>query len=172
MINDYHLDRIVQIDWKLKKKCDDNADSVFTTVSFKEFLECYFPDLDCDSIIAKFKKAIKEANEDIGFETIRRLSLRYLSNFKDDIDYELSYEKYRYMRFLLLPDSENKEDLSNIVLDEDDYKICDERFINRELYKSLLAKKDLLNALLQMNINIMYLSKETALTIHLWSADT
>lgn len=141
LIKDYHLDRIVQIDWKLKKKCNDNTVPVFTTVSFDEFLGHYFPDLDCESVIAKFKKAIKEANEDIGFETIPRLSLRYLSNFKDDIDYELSHEKYRDMRFLLLPDSKNNEDLSNIVLDDDDYKICDERFIKGKLYKSLLSEE-------------------------------
>ena len=141
MITDYQLDRIVQIDWKLKEKTDEKTDSAFTTVSFGGFLEEHFPHLDCESIISKFKKAIKDANDDIGFETIPRLSLRYLSNFKDDINYKLSHEKYRDMRFLLLPNSENKEDLSNIVLDDGDYKICDDRFINGELYKSLLGEE-------------------------------
>lgn len=141
LLNDYHLERIVQIDWGIKNVIRQGDDSRYVKISFKEFLEEYFSGLDCNFIIDKFQKAIKEANDNIGFETIPRLSLRYLSNFKDDIDFMLVHEKYRDKRFLMLPNSDNIEDLSGIIFDEEDYKTCDEYFIENGLYKDLLGNE-------------------------------
>lgn len=141
LIKDYQLDRIVQIDWKLKEKTDEMVDSVFTTVSFGEFLEEYFPFLNGESIVAKFKKTIKEANDDIGFDTIPRLSLRYLSNFKNVVEQELKHTDFRSVRYMMIPESKSSVELGNIIFSDDDYKICDEYFVQKGLYKALMGNE-------------------------------
>ena len=141
LLKKYQLESIVQIDWNIKSYKHRDGDLHYKSVSFKEFLEEYFSELDCNLVIDKFKKAVKEANDDVGFETIPRLSLRYLSNFKQDIDFMLAHENYRDKQFMMLSDEENAKNLSGISLDEEDYKICDFNFMGNELYKSLLGNE-------------------------------
>ena len=139
LLKKYQLESIVQIDWNIKSYKHRDGDLHYKSVSFKEFLEEYFSELDCNLVIDKFKKAVKEANDDVGFETIPRLSLRYLSNFKQDIDFMLAHENYRDKQFMMLSDTDNAKNLSGISLDEEDY--CDFNFMGNELYKSLLGNE-------------------------------
>lgn len=141
LLKEYQLESIVHIDWRIKNYKRQYNDLQYKSVSFKEFLEEYFLELDCNLVIDKFKKAVKEANDDVGFETIPRLSLRYLSNFKHDIDFMLLHEKYREKLFQMLPDIDNVKNLSDISLDDEDYKICSENFLDNGLYKSLLGNE-------------------------------
>ena len=142
LLSAYQLDEIVMIDWSTKEHCYQENDSRFIRMSFKDFCEGYFRDLDTNLLINKFKKAIKEANDDIGFDTIPKLSIRNLSNFKESFDLILKKQNYREMRFLTLPNHKNKEDYSCITFDDGDYKICDDSFLGEKLYKDLLGKED------------------------------
>lgn len=141
LLKDYQLESIVHIDWSIKSSMLRYDDMFYKTVSFKEFLEAYFSSLDCNLVIDKFKNAVKEANDDVGFETIPRLSLRYLSNFKDDIDFMLAHENYREKRFQMLTNIDCVKNLSTISLDDEDYRICSEHFVDNGLYKSLLGNE-------------------------------
>ena len=141
LLEKFQLESIVHIDWNIKKIKGQYGNSHYKSVSFKEFLEEYFPELDCNLVIDKLKEAVREANNEIGFETIPRLSLRNLSNFKQVTGSMLANKNYRNMRFFVLPTSDNPKDLHNIFLNEEDYKICDENFIANGLYKALLGNE-------------------------------
>lgn len=142
LLSAYQLDEIVMIDWSAKENSYRENNPRFIRMPFIDFCGEYFCDLDGNLLIDKFKKAIKEANDDIGFDTIPKLSLRNLSNFKESFDLMLEKQNYREMRFLALPNHKNKEDYSSISFDEDDYKICDDNFIGEGLYKALLGNED------------------------------
>ena len=141
LLEKFQLESIVHIDWSIKKYKVQYGNLHYKSVSFKEFLEEYFPELDCNLVIDKLKEAVREANNEIGFETIPRLSLRNLSNFKQDTGSMLASKNYRNMRFFMLPNSDNPKDLHNIFLNEEDYKICDKNFIANGLYKALLGNE-------------------------------
>lgn len=139
LIEKYELSKIYQIDWNSSPRHSRYSDKKIEVMSIESFLHRYFSEIDYSVILKKYKDAVKSANDDIGFETIPRLSLRYLSNFKVAADEALHDENYRAKRFNMLPNSKTVENLENICFSDDDYEICDKNFIGKNLYKSLLG---------------------------------
>lgn len=83
--------------------------------------------------------AIEKANSEIGFETIPCLSLRYLSSFKMAVKDELQEIKYEDICFQVLSDTNCKDDLRLLRLDQKDYDVLNENFISNKLYKALIG---------------------------------
>lgn len=141
LLNNYNLSEIYQINWNIERK-DRRIENInFQIISFEDFFKHWFIEVDFETVFNKLKLAVKNANDDIGFDTIPRLTLRYLSNFKIEVDKDLYNRNYRDDRFLMVNDEHEDFNLENIYFDEKDYKVCDERFIDRGLYKSLLGSE-------------------------------
>jgi len=95
LINDYKLDQIIILDW-----ADETAEHFGNAViscgsdkvyseSAKHFFTAFFSDELYSIYISKVRKVVENANAEIGFQTIPRLSLRYLSSFKSELTEEL-----------------------------------------------------------------------------------
>lgn len=139
LIEKYNLTKICQINWGSSSRHNRSDNSKFEIRSIEKFLELYFGEIDYKTILKKYKHAVNSANDNIGFETIPRLSLRYLSIFKVAADEILHDENYRIKRFSMLPDSKTTENLEELSFSDDDYKVCDKNFIDKELYKALIG---------------------------------
>ena len=135
----YDVDKILQIKWENKimdcGKCRREYDVISQEVFFKKYLSI----LEYEIFISKVMTAIEEANAEIGFETIPRLSLRYLSNFKAEVRRVLESTEYDKMRFQVLPGSSGKESLEKLIFSAEDYKILNRNFQQRGLFKALLG---------------------------------
>lgn len=58
----------------------------FQIISFEVFFKHWFIEVDFETVFNKLKLAVKNANDDIGFDIIPRLTLRYLSNIKIEVN--------------------------------------------------------------------------------------
>ena len=146
LLNDYELDRIIILDWTDEIAehfgndvigCD--SDKVFSE-SAKHFFTAFFSDELYRIYVSKVKEAVENSNEEIGFQTIPRLSLRYLSSFKSELMgdlYKLDYTKLRYM--VLDPENPKSAKFKDIALSEDDYNLLDSNYKEKGLYRALLG---------------------------------
>lgn len=94
----------------------------------------------CDLYIDRIKNAVRIANNDIGFQTIPRLSLRYLSNFKLELLDSLvsaDYEKYRYKTVY----PSKGTDIEKKALKDEDYHVLNENFKTKMLYRALAGSE-------------------------------
>lgn len=142
LIEKHVLSRIKRISWDNDRKYKDSEDSRYETTSLADVFNEYFPSVNYDVVFQKMKKAVEEANADIGFETIPRLSLRYLSNFKVEVNEYLSHKSYDKIHFQILSDSlgsNNKQNLGEKEFDESDYVILNNNFVKNGLYSALLG---------------------------------
>ena len=139
LVEKYEIDGVLQIKWSdelTSRECEQEEYDVITPAGF---FEKFLSTAEYELFLSKVLPAIEAANAEIGFETIPRLSLRYLSNFKAEVNEELQNLKIEKLRYQVLPDSICKEDLSLLCLEDNDYGIVRENFIGRGLYRALLG---------------------------------
>lgn len=135
----YEIEEIMQIKWNdelTTRECDQEEYDVITPA---EFFKRFLSTEEYELFLSKVLPVVEAANAEIGFETIPRLSLRYLSNFKAEVNEELRHLEIEKLRYKVLPDSKCKEDLSLLCLADEDYTIVRKNFIGRGLYKALLG---------------------------------
>lgn len=141
LVEKYEIDEILQIKWSdevTTRDCDQEEYDVITPAAF---FERFLSTEEYELFLPKVLPAIEAANAEIGFETIPRLSLRYLSNFKAEVNAELRHLEIEKLRYKVLPNSKCKEDLSLLCLEDEDYTIVRKNFIGRGLYKALLGNE-------------------------------
>lgn len=136
----YAINRIIQISWSDEMTFWEKEREEYEIISPETFFVRYFTWEEYDCFFTKAMSAVKQANAEIGFATIPRLSLRYLSNFKMETDNKLQEKEYEKLSYQILPGSKWKEDLSQLHLNEEDYDILNENFKSKELYKALFGK--------------------------------
>lgn len=141
LIEEYDLSKIKRIRWENDRKFIDNDDNRYEVTLLEDVFNEYFPNVNFNAIFDKLKKAVEAANTEIGFETIPRLSLRYLSNFKVEVNDMLHYEAYKSKRFMMLPNSKNSVDLNSLSFSEDDYDVLNRNFVQVGLYRALLGNE-------------------------------
>ena len=133
------VERILQIKWVDELTDYEESQKEYDVITPTDFFKEYLSMSEYHLFMLKVLPAIEAANAEIGFETIPRLSLRYLSNFKADVDAFLCNTAFEQMRFQVLPGSKEKKPLYDQVLSPDDYEILDRNFKQRGLYKALLG---------------------------------
>jgi len=136
LLNEYKLARIIRIRWDDKKCAVGNEK--YSEMTPEEFFSHFLSKEEFDLFITAIHTAVKAAKDDIGFDTIPKLSLRYLSSFKVDLAEILRTLPYSEMRFQMLPGSKDYG-LDQLRLETEDYRILDERFVCEERYKALLG---------------------------------
>lgn len=139
LIRQYAINRIIQISWRDKLTFREKEWEEYEIISPEAFFIRYFTREEYDSFFIKSTSAVKQANAEIGFATIPRLSLRYLSSFKMATENMLRKMKYEDLYYPILPDSEWNEDLGSLHLDQEDYNTLNENFISNRLYKALIG---------------------------------
>ncbi len=142
LLKEYELDKIVQISWGEKVQRKDTIQQGYEVVTPAIFFEKNFSKEEYELFLQKILPAIEKANAIIGFETIPRLSLRYLSDFKVSIDYFLCNNDFENDHFRLLPDSKGKKNLEERNFSTNDYAIMNSNFQKKRLYKALLGKEE------------------------------
>lgn len=139
LVGKYEIDEILQIKWNdevTTRGCDQEEYDVITPAAF---FEKFLSTEEYELFLSKVLPAIEAANAEIGFETIPRLSLRYLSNFKAEVDTFLANTAFEQMRFQVLPGSKERKPLASMTFSADDYKILNKNFQQNRLYKALLG---------------------------------
>lgn len=139
LMKKYEIEKILQIKWDDKLISHKTHQEEYEVVTPSEFFENYLSTEEYELFLSKVMPAIEAANREIGFETIPRLSLRYLSNFKVDLDVFLGNAAFDQMRFQILPGSKEKKPLASMTFSSDDYEIMNKNFQERGLYKALLG---------------------------------
>lgn len=139
LVKKYEIDEILQIKWNdevTTRDCDQEEYDVITPAAF---FEKFLSTEEYELFLSKVLPAIEAANAEIGFETIPRLSLRYLSNFKAEVDTFLANTAFEQMRFQVLPGSKERKPLASMTFSADDYEILNKNFQQNRLYKALLG---------------------------------
>ena len=139
LMEKYEIEKLLQIKWDEKLTSRDDHKEEYDVVTPVEFFKNYFSTAEYELFLSKVLPAIEAANTEIGFETIPRLSLRYLSNFKADVNTFLSTVAFDEMYFQVLPGSKEKKPLTSMAFSADDYKVMNRNFQERGLYKALLG---------------------------------
>lgn len=141
----HNIKKIYIIDWT-KENCyrDEKRCSIpelnkyiEVNLSLKSFFIEFFSAEIYDLFINKVKKAIKTANEEIGFQTISNLSLHHLSDFR-----KKRLEFFKALDYMAL---EYKYEIGNNttygITQEDSNKIYN-NYINNRLYNLLICNTD------------------------------
>lgn len=131
--------RILQIKWSETLTSREKEQEEYTVITAAEFFEKYLSSTEYELFLSKVLPAIEAAKVEIGFETIPRLSPRYLSNFKSEVDIFLANMAFDKMRFQVLPGSKNEKSLSGMIFSADDYEVLSKNFQQKRLYKALLG---------------------------------
>ena len=139
LIEKYEISKILHIKWNDELTSREGNQKEYDVITPADFFEQYLSTAEYDLFLSKVLPAIEAANAEIGFETIPRLSLRYLSNFKSDVNKFLGNAAFDQMHFQVLPGSKEKRPLTRMTFSPDDYEILNRNFQQRGLYKALLG---------------------------------
>ncbi len=139
LMKKHEVDKIIQIKWREELTARDIEQNEYDIVTPETFFSHYFTPEEYDIFMSKVMPAIEAANMEIGFETIPKLSLRYLSNFKIDINISLSSIDFEKRNFKMLPGSNEKKSLDETTFSTEDHEILSKNFKQRGLYKALLG---------------------------------
>ena len=139
LIQEGDVDQIIQISWSGVASSGDTIQPGFEVSSPEAFFNRFFTLDEYKVFMDKTTKAIATANSDIGFETIPRLSLRNLSNFKRNISNELASRKYETIRFQLMPGEADPFKLADATFDASDYAELNRNFKQNGLYRALVG---------------------------------
>lgn len=139
LVERYKIERILQIKWSEALTGREKEQEEYAVITAEEFFEKYLSVIEYELFLSKVLPAIEAANVEIGFETIPRLSLRYLSNFKSEVDMSLANMAFDKMCFQVLPGFEEKRSLGGMTFSSDDYEVLNKNFQQKRLYKALLG---------------------------------
>ncbi|MBQ6407986.1 MAG: hypothetical protein IJJ64_08110 [Butyrivibrio sp.] len=157
-LEDFEVDHIEVIDWSDTDSLTNNKVSwgvslekrnkVIQITLHKFFLD-HFTEEEYKYFVEKGQEAVRTANNDIGFQTIPKLSLRNLSGFKHDILKWLESIDYTKLRYEIIETAHSDNDSrnrarrkANRVLDSADYSIVTENFVKKKLYSALVGKEE------------------------------
>ena len=150
LVKQYDVNRIVILNWENTeeqyslKEMLGCPDMRVTEQSLKSFFGEYLNDDLFDIFITKIRNAVEIANEEIGFQTVSKMSLRYLSNFKAELNETLCSLDFSQMRYQILNhlDGNNFVRVNEFNIDSSDFNEIKNNFIEKELYMALLGSED------------------------------
>jgi hypothetical protein len=150
LIKQYSINRIVILNWENTedkyslKEMIGCPDKRVTQQSLRSFFDEYLNDDLFNVFVTKIRTAVGIANEEIGFQTIPKMSLRYLSGFKAELNETLSSLDFSKMKYQILNhlDKNNFNRVNEFNLDSSDFNEIKNNFVEKELYKALLGSED------------------------------
>ena len=150
LVKQYNVNRIVILNWENTedkyslKEMIGCPDKRVTQQSLRSFFDEYLNDDLFNVFVTKIRNAVEIANEEIGFQTIPKMSLRYLSNFKAELNETLRSLDFSQMRYQILKhlDGNNSVRVNEFNLGSPDFNKIKNNFIEKELYKALLGSED------------------------------
>lgn len=107
-------------------------------ISVETFFKKYFSIEEYNLYISLGRKAVQQANEEIGLRTIRTMSGYNLSNFKASLLLQYAGIQYQYMKYSFVVN----KDKTNELISEDDYAILNKSFITDNLYRAFFGNED------------------------------
>lgn len=147
-IRHYDLHHIEIIHWQESKKerSIKLVDDRFREVLAKDFFIRYFGEDAYTLFLKSIREAVKKANEIIGFKTIPSLSLRYLSDFKEELRNDLANRHFNDLHFKIINKSRKKSKkyqyLETHTFKTEDVEHMDDAYKERNLYNILLGNSD------------------------------
>ncbi len=151
LLKKHRLEYVKTIDWsdndsiESTKKSSGVSEKYRTqvvNVTLKSFIMEYFSEEVYSVYITKVRTAVEKANNEIGFQTIPQLSLRYLSSFKADILIFLYKTDFQGMRYQKIKKNANYKSFTTDSIPLEDYEISDANFAKKGLYRALTGDKD------------------------------
>lgn len=150
LFTEYNLSHIEIVDWS----DTDSIKSEYTEwgvsqeyrqrifyVTLHELFISYFSEEGYQLYITEVRNAVQAANNEIGFQTIPALSLRYISDFKTDFLNRISKDSLKKLSYRIFDLSGNITGDAENMLSPEDYAILDDRFFCGGLYKSLIGSE-------------------------------
>lgn len=138
---EYRLHHIEVFRWSEKTGIikPQEKDSIIQSISIHTFMLEYFSQEIYTRYVNCVKDAIQEAKNIIGYQTISKLSLRHLWNFKFSEMESLREEnnKLHNLHYLEFSEEGKLKDTTFDLLSPEDYEVIDYRFFEKGLYKSL-----------------------------------
>lgn len=140
LYKDYRLENIYIIRWIDEIRHRHESDGT-RELTISEFLTEFFDEQISDLVLERIKKAVSQVNDIIGFQTIPRLSLRNLSDFKDKkgLEFEsLTYDKFEYQ---IINEDGEIDTCSDMSIPVEDIEIIKEEFENKKYYEAFYGVK-------------------------------
>lgn len=143
----FRIKKVVVIDWSDGDNSSSNKTSwgispqlqpLVVKKTAKDFFLSLFSIEEYELFVNSIRKAVQEANKEIGFTTIPSLSLSYLSKFKEDEKKYLSEIDYTKLVF---KETGRSHPIKNL-LTKDDFINLDRRFIEKGFYKALVGSEE------------------------------
>ena len=147
----YRLEFIKTIDWSDSDSIKSAKESYgvsekhrtqVVNVTLKSIFKEYFSEEVFSVYISKARAAVEKANFEIGFQTIPKLSLRYLSSFKAKVLSFLAEADFRSMRYLKINENGYPNNFVADAIPLEDYDITDANFKTKGLYSALTGDED------------------------------
>ena len=138
LLRKYGVDHITIIHWDGKNSSSVNMkQTCIDDLLPYEFFNQYLTAETYDIFVKELSDTIKQAHQIIGYDTIPSLSLHYLSDFKLELDDQLS--NGAYLENLFLPKVSAKHSIYKLA--DEDYSILNSRFFTSKMYRSMLGKQ-------------------------------
>ena len=135
LLADYKVDKINIIEWQ--EDCSlREVESEIKRIHLKRLFEIYFTIEEYNYYLAASRKAIADANKNIGLQAIPQMGVRYVSEFRMNVINDLVNINYHMLRFKTKTGKVLGSGLSN-----SDYSILDSNFIDKGLLKALLGRE-------------------------------
>ena len=151
LLKGFDISHVEIIDWEDTESLEsektawgihhNQREKVYYT-TFHRFIKNYFSEDIYSIYIQLARGAVQQANNQIGFQTIPALSLRYISDFKADFYDHLIASSLRAEQFCLFDKTGRFTVKSNDYLPEEDYDLLDFRFFQNGLCKALIGRED------------------------------
>ena len=150
-LNNYSLDHVEIIDWDDTDSIDSMREESgisrkyrdkYQRVTLRGFFNRHFTDEIYLYCLKEIRAAVEFANKEIGFHTIPNLSLRYLSDFKNNVLFKISTMPLSQMKYQKFDkDGEPSAEYCDL-LPPDDYGELKKRFIDEGLYITLIGNEN------------------------------
>ena len=145
ILKNYKIKKIYIIDWtkeesyRDEKRCSipDLSKYIEVNLSLKSFFIEFFSVETYNLFIDIVKKAVKTANNEIGFQTIPNLSFHHLSDFKNNRIEHFKKFDYKSLEYI----HETTANTSRGVTKEDNDCVYN-NFINNKLYHLFVCNSD------------------------------
>lgn len=141
ILEEHGVSKIVVIKWENNIR-NESCINYVEEITIGTFLESFFGEDIKTIVMDSLVDVIRKANSEIGFQTIPRLSLRNLSDFRDQSLTEFNEKNYQSLVYEIVDDKGNLIPWSEYCLSDDDKALLNEYFIEKDLYEAFYGSSE------------------------------